>query len=239
MRSHILAILGLSLVFTPVQAEEKARPSPFPGLAVLPVSGGESPSSQQVSYDAALSKLINKPLAEKGANDGGTPEIMRLLSTRLDREGEGRCFIDFDPGPSADPSFIISDEKTGKQLGEISADSLALPGNGFIYAAGRSNNMHEVRQKFAVRDGKLVEVKQPFSYVGLDSKAKVPLALLAKQGSGEVVANIPAGDALQVVLSEGEYLLIKTQFGLVGWWKMKTNVMPDNAEIEGIYYAGD
>lgn len=239
MRAHILAILGLSLALTPIHAEEKAKTSSFPGLAVLPVSGGESPSSQQVSYDAALSKVINKPLYEKGAEEEGTPEIMRLLSTRLDRDGEGSYFIDFDPGPSADPSFIISDGKSGKKLGEIAADSLALPGNGFIYAAARSNYMHEMRQKFAIRDGKLVEIKQPFSYVGLDSKAKVPLALLAKQGSGEVVANIPAGDSLQVVLSEGDYLLIKTQFGLVGWWKMKTNVMPDDAEIEGIYYAGD
>ena len=70
-------------------------------------------------------------------------------------------------------------------------------------------------------------------------KAKASLKLSATKDGGEIIANIPARDALQAVLRDGEHLLIKTNFGLVGWWKMKTDVMPDNAEIEGIYYAGD
>ena len=114
-----------------------------------------------------------------------------------------------------------------------------LRGSAFLYASGRANRMHEEHAKFAIRDGKIVEIEQPFSYVGLKSKAKVPLKLLAKKDGGEVIANIPAGDALEVVLRDGEHLLVKTQSGLLGWWKMQMNVMPDNAEIEGIYYAGD
>lgn len=235
MRTPILSILGLSLALATAQAAEKNQPIAFPGLAKLSASGGEDPSFQQVSYDAALSKVINKPILK----EEGAPEVTRLLSTKLDREGETRYFIDFDPGPSADPSYIVRDEKSGDPVGMIPADSLAIPGNGFIYARCRSNAMHMEQRKYGIREGKLVEIEQPFSYVGLDTKAKVPLTLMAKKDGGEVIAKIPAGDSLQVVIRDDEHLLIKTQFGLVGWWKMKTDVLAGNEEIEGIYYAGD
>ncbi len=237
MHSRILTILGLSVALASAQADEKSKshPDPFPGLNTLAIAGSEGAMPGNLSYDAALAEVINKPLAA----EEGEPEVRRLLATRLSDESGTRYFIDFDPGPSADPAFIITDEKTGKQTGSIGADALVLPGNGFIYATGRSNNLHLERQKFTIRDGKLVEIKQPFSYVGLESKAKVPLKLLGKKDGGEVIANIPAGHGLQVVLRDGEHLLVRTKFGLVGWWKMKTDVMPGNAEIEGIYYAGD
>ncbi|MDB6076341.1 MAG: hypothetical protein JWO82_88, partial [Akkermansiaceae bacterium] len=196
-RSLILALTSLSLSFAPLHAEDaKGLAVPFPGLKTLVIDGGDAPLPEQISYDAALSKLVNEPLKPKGAKDDSEPEITRLLSTRLNRESETRHFIDFDPGPSADPSFTVTDEKTGQPVGQISADALIVPGNGFIYAMGRTDNMHLVRQKFAVREGKLVEIEQPFLYVGLDSKAKVPLTLSAKKGGGEVIASIPAGDGL-------------------------------------------
>jgi hypothetical protein len=237
MHSRFLTILILSAAFASARAEETDRnqSAPFPGLAMLPIPEGDSPFPGKVSYDVALSEVINKPIEV----EAGAPEITRLLATRLDRGAETRCFIDFDPGPSADPSFVIIDEKTGRVLGSIGAESLTLPGNGFIYATGRANRMHLEHLKYTIRDGKLVEIEQPFSYVGLKSKAKVDLKLLAEKAGGETIANIPAGDPLEVVLRDDEYLLVKTRFGLLGWWKMQMNVMPDNAEIEGIYYAGD
>lgn len=238
MRPLLATFAGCALSLSSIHAEDKAKglPVPFPGLTTFVIAGGDSAMPEQISYDPALSKLITKPVGKK---EEGAPEVTRVLSTRLNREADDRYFVDFDPGPSADPSFTISDEKTGKRIGQIGANALVLPGNGFIYAIGRSNNMHEERQKFLLREGELVEVKQPYSYIGLDSKANVPITLTSGQGKGEVVANIPKGDSLQVVLRDEEYLLIKTQFGLVGWWKMNTDVTADSADIEGIYYAGD
>lgn len=233
MHPRRLAILALSITLVSARAEESA--TSFPGLKSLPVPEDLTPFPGKLSYDPALTELIDKPLKlEEGA-----PEGQRLVATRLNRETDARYFIDFDSGPSADPSFVITDEKTGKVLGSIGAESLTLPGNGFIYASGRANRMHLEHLKYTIRDGKLVEIEQPFSYVGLKSKAKVDLKLLAAKDGGETIANIPAGDPLEVVLRDGDYLLVKTRFGLLGWWKMQMNVMPDNAEIEGIYYAGD
>ena len=228
MRSLVVASTAFALAALSAQADEKATgiQIPFPGLTTHVIAGEDAAMPEQISYDASLSKLINKPYeVAEGI------EITRLISTRLDRAKEGSYLIEFDPGPSADPAFIITDEKSKKKVGTIGADALVVPGNGFIYAIGRTNNMHEERQKFAIRDGDLVEIKQPFSYVGLDTKAKVALTLTVAKDGGEVIAKIPEGDALQVVLRDGEHLLVKTRFGLVGWWKMKTDVMADNAEI--------
>jgi hypothetical protein len=233
MHPRRLAILALSITLVSTRAEEPA--APFPGLKSLPVPEDLTPFPGKLSYDPALTELIDKPLEP----EEGAPEARRLVSTRLNRDAGTRYFIDFDSGPSADPSFVITDEKTGKIVGSIGAESLTLPGNGFIYATGRANRMHLEHLKYTIRDGKLVEIRQPFSYVGLKSKAKVDLKLLAEKDGGETVASIPAGDPLEVVLRDGDHLLVKTRFGLLGWWKMQMNLMPDNAEIEGIYYAGD
>ncbi|WP_035606088.1 hypothetical protein [Haloferula sp. BvORR071] len=239
MQSRFLTIFALSAALAlSVRAEDKPKDpaaAAFPGLATVAIPEKDTPFPGQVAYDAKLSELIDKPLPlEEGA-----PEIRRMISTRVSRDAETRYFIDFDPGPSADPGFDITDQKTGKLIGSIGAESLAIPGNGFIYATGRANRMHLEHLKYAIRDGKLVEIEQPFSYVGLQSKAKVELKLLAKKDGGETIATIPKGDSLEVVLRDGEHLLIKTRFGLLGWWKMNTSVMANNAEIEGIYYAGD
>ena len=235
-------IAALSLALTAAgHAGEKGPDiaASFPGLKSLAADGpgdGVGALAQKVSYDPAIAKVINKVL---NPGEQGAPEVKRLLSVRLDRNNETTHFIDFDPGPSADPQFIVTDEKTGKSLGTIDADSLVLPGNGFIYGIGRSNKLHMETRKYSVQGGELKEVVQPFAYVGLASKANVPLTLTAGKGSGETIANIPKGGALEVVVSDEEYLLIKTPLGLVGWWKMKTEVTAVSAEIEGIYYAGD
>lgn len=233
MNPRCPVLLALSLTLFSARAEEPA--TSFPGLSSLPIPADLTPFPGKLSYDPALTQVVNKPLKP----EEGAPEGQRLVATRLNREADSSYFIDFDSGPSADPAFVITDEKTGKVIGSIGAESLVLPGNGFIYATGRANRMHLEHLKYTIQDGKLVEIGQPFSYVGLKSKAKVPLKLLAKKDGGEVIANIPAEDPLEVVLRDGEHLLVKTRFGLLGWWKMQLNVMPDNAEIEGIYYAGD
>jgi hypothetical protein len=233
MHPRRLVILALSLTLISASAEE--ADNSFPGLKSLPVPEGLTPFPGKLSYDPALTKVLDQPL-DQGE---GAPEARRLVSTRINRENETRYLIDFDSGPSADPAFVITDEKTGKVLGSIGGESLIIPGNGFLYVSGRANNLHQAQAKYTLRDGKLVEIEQPFSCVGLKSKAKVPLKLLAKKDGGEVIANVPAGDALEVVLRDGEHLLIKTNFGLLGWWKANTSVMADNAEIEGVYFAGD
>ncbi|MCW1887139.1 hypothetical protein OKA04_20540 [Luteolibacter flavescens] len=234
LRRHAILAVSLSLLaLVSARAEESA--ASFPGLKSVAVPEDLSPFPGKLSYDPAVTQVLDKELAV----EEGEPDARRLVSTKINREEGTTYFIDFDSGPSADPAFVITDEKSGKVLGSIGGESLIVPGNGFLYVSGRANRLHQEQAKYAIRGGKLVEIEQPFSYVGMKTKAKVALKLLAKKDGGETIANVPAGESLEVVLRDGEHLLIKTNFGLLGWWKANTNVMADNAEIEGIYFAGD
>lgn len=212
------------------QATAESETVPFPGLKTL--AANDADTIGILHYESSLANVIRKVIDDEH-------DIVRLVSTPLAKAAKTRYFIDFDPGPSVDPVFVFTEESTNQIVARISADSLFVPGNGFIYASGRSNNMHLERRKYEIKSGELVEVRQPFAYVGLDTKANVPLKLTTEKNGGEVIANIPKDGSLQVVIREGEYLLIRTTFGLVGWWKMETNVLKGNEEIEGIYYAGD
>ena len=99
--------------------------------------------------------------------------------------------------------------------------------------------MFDVRRKYVLQGDKLVEVKQPFYWVGLESKAKKDLVLYSGKDQKETVARLPKGSALTVVLSEGEsWYLIKTPFGLVGWLKIE-GVSQEADTIEGLYFRGD
>ena len=118
-----------------------------------------------------------------------------------------------------------------------SSHHLVIPGNGSIYAIGRTNQLHVKRRKFVILNSKLEEVKQPFLFVGLDSKANVAISLVSEKGGGNIVASIPKGERLHVVLSDEDSLLIKTNFGLLGWFKTSGN--RESPEIEGIYFDGD
>lgn len=222
--------VGFLLLSPSLLAQETKDPLPFPGLKRLFADTEEFPG--KIYYDNSQVKVIKKVIDEESG-------VVRMISTPLKKDSDSRYFIDFDPGPSADPVFVITDEKTNKVIGRLGADSLFIPGNGFLYTWGRSNNMHFERRKYEIVNNEIKEVSQPFAYVGLATKTKIPLTLTSEKDSGKTIANIPAGDSIDVVLRNDEHLLIKTQFGLVGWWKMKTDVLKGNEEIEGIYYAGD
>ena len=220
-----------------------SAPLPFPGLKTysIPQSAG-----QQVSYDATLTQLLGSAPVQPGDNLQGVEGIddpkdtVRVLITRLDRTSPLQYLVYFNPGPSEDPVFVIADEKTKKILGSLETDQLVFPGNGFVYTMGRTDKIHTEHRKFSIRDGKLTEVKQPFLFVGLESHATTILALTAKKGGGELIATLPKGDPVYVVLSDGEDLLIKSAFGLLGWFRMtKDHETPDTTPIEGIYFAGD
>lgn len=215
----------------------KQAPIPFQGLRTQVIHAGGS-STQQVSFDPALTKVLNERLeAEYNTQGIGGIDMTRVLITRVNRTSRIQHFVYFDPGASNDPAFILAEEATEKPIGSIDADHLLIPGNGFIYAIGRTNKLHSERRKFAIHDGKLEEIKQPFLFVGLESKANVPITLTLEKEGGGSVASIPKGERLFVVLSDGDHMLIKTSFGLLGWFK--TSASRDAPEIEGIYFDGD
>lgn len=221
---------------------EKTIQTSFPNLKTYTIvqSSPESYSpSQQISFDPAISKIINKRIdAEFNSQGIGGIEITRVLVTKIDRNKTDRYYIDFDPGASNDPAFAIFPEGRESVIGTIDADQLVLPGNGFIYSIARTNRHFLERRKYFVHDNKLIESKQPYLYVGLETKANIDFSLYASTTGGDVVASIRKGDKISVLLNEGDSYLVRSSFGLLGWIK----IQPGNQQstvIEGIFYAGD
>ena len=163
------ALVAISFCAAPVTAAEppKQLPNPFPGLRTHVIQENSGQATQQISYDPALAQLLTGSCDFEYNTQGiGGIDMSRLLNVRLDRTSQTRYVVCLDPGASNDPAFVIVDATTKKPLGAVDADHLLLPGNGFIYAMGRTNKLHIERRKFVVRDTEVVEVKQPFLYVG-------------------------------------------------------------------------
>lgn len=237
--ARTLAVVTLITLCTSAVAQTaKQNSALFPGLRTHVIQKDLSQTTQQISFDPLLTTLLNEPLdAEFNTQGIGGIDMTRLLVTRLNRTSTIRHYVYFDPGASNDPAFVLAEESSKKPIGTIDADQLLLPGNGFIYTIGRTNKLHMERRKFVVKDGKLQEVVRPFQYVGLESKANVSITITMSKGGTESVASIPKGERLTVVLSDGDYMLIKTNFGLLGWFKTSGN--RESPEIEGVYFDGD
>lgn len=241
--SHFQSSLFLVLyAIASIAYADKPIPSPFPALRTYTIYPSPLESYQpptQISYDPSLAKLIRKPVDVEFNRQGiGEIEVTRVLSTKIDRNKSENFLIDFDPGASGDPAFVVLPENAKSAIGVIEADHLVLPGNGSIYALARSNKNFIERRKYAIRDNKVVEVKQPYLYVGLDTQSNKNFGIYSSKTEGELVASVRAGDKLSVLINEGEYYLVKTTFGLTGWVKINDGSLTDDT-IKGIYFAGD
>lgn len=204
----------------------------FPGLTAMQIG-----YSSFVYYNSELSNLLNLKLGREGF------EIIRAIETKIDSSRADRYTIDFDFGPSDDPAFIIYlQTKEGLiKAGSIGGQELVVPGNGYIYVSGSSNDYFNRRRKYVIEEMKLKEVTQPFYYVGLRSTNTKPLDLYKDLTYQEKIAHLPENSELEVLIarlrqSEHEYaldydFLIKTPFGLLGWVHL--------GNIKGIYFHGD
>jgi hypothetical protein len=104
--------------------------------------------------------------------------------------------------------------------------------------------MYDRRRKFQIQADTVIEVKQPYNYVGLKGKALRDFVLYKDKQGDEFVAQIPKGYDVEILLAEAETkdfaidynFLVKTDFGLVGWLRLDS---PTEQVIEGLYYAGD
>lgn len=205
----------------------------FPGLSVVDLNG------IRIYYHPELTEIIKKV---------GQDDIVRVLRTRIDRTKPQNYVVDFDPGPSEDPAFVLYTENGANlnalvdEKGEqfiVAGLTLIIPGNGSLYVSGHTNNMFNERRKFEVTGNRVREVPQPFYYVGLGTVTTRPVQLYSSLSKNEkdVVAQLPKGAKIAVLVNKGEHYLVKTSFGLVGWVHIPSYEY--QTAIEGITYAGD
>lgn len=217
-----------------------ALPQPFDTLAKTEVG--------------AYSIYAPSPLKPLSVCDGG----VLCFEASLEYKGPPYCVV-FDPGPSEDPTFLVFRRESCRKSPEeseallsVGATALIIPGNGFLYTSGHTDNYFDIRRKFEVKGRSIREVVQPFYFVGgkrrvqrpatLDAKKPVePVVLRSeKKDTAAVVATLPEGSECEVLLSDGPlsgWFLVRTAFGLVGWYHAKSQTLePDPL---GIFFNGD
>lgn len=197
----------------------------------------------RIYYNPKIAKVLNK-LDQEIYDEVGIKEI-EAIQTRLSEDDKNIYVVRYGEGASVDPHFSIY--RTGqdpyKPIWSALCTTIIIPGNGSIYIAGHTNNMFNMRRKFAFRNGKFSEVRQAFYYVGLDTVTNADLTLYATPeptpAGHEIVARVPKDSKVLVVLNRGDHYLIKTPFGLLGWMKLPDAPLGRKPTIEGLYVAGD
>ncbi|MFO7862583.1 MAG: hypothetical protein R6U85_01150 [Salinivirgaceae bacterium] len=230
-----------------VSTNENNEEKPFPFLERQQLGGAV------IAFSPKDVVMIMKRTDQLDANhplycEDGMCDQTVVMKTAISPALKMEYLVVYSPGPSADPTFIFydaSDVGHGKALFTIGCTTLYIPENGNIYTTGHTNNMFNMRRKFRVNLREFTEEIQPFYYVGLTTKTLRAMKLYDKPEGGNVIAQIPTDYAIEVLVaefSEGSFIrnyLIKTQFGLTGWVRLRENQIYGNADIEGLFYAGD
>lgn len=192
------------------------------------VKAAKAAGDVELYFDPKISTVL------KGKNtDGG-----KVITTKLNKTEPHEYVVVYDEGPSMDPGFIIyRKDKAGEvKVGGAAGTKIMIPGNGAVYVTGHTNDMVFTRSKYVLKDGKLKYVKQPFKYIGLVAESVAIVKLYESKKYKNVVAVIPKGRKLEVVIRDGDNYLIKSPFGLIGWSHIP---MRYQSPISGMYFYGD
>lgn len=179
--------------------------------------GGQSfQLEQKVLFDATLTTVLNEPCSR---------DTINLIVTRIERDNSDKFLIKHWPGPSADPIYIFYriENTDTVYIGRFGADKVVVPGNGYVYTEQRSNEMFSRRRKFRIADNEFIEVKQPFFWVGIQSKLAQDVTLYSDTCRTNPVANLVKGQDIFVLVNSGDYYLVRTPLGITGWVYIEHN----------------
>ena len=193
-----------------------------------------------VFYNEKLTKILNKEIIINKDNYNST----KVIETKIDYKSKEKHIIEYSEGFSVDPHFTIYKKNKNKliELTSFSGTEIFIPGNGNIYISGHTNNMFNMKLKYKLVDSSFIEVKQPYYYVGVKSKIKENITLYASQKMKNEVAKLPKDSVVTVLLNDGKDYLLKSPFGLTGWYRIKHEYpvgLHHKSELEGIYNNGD
>lgn len=208
----------------------------------------ESYGGISVKYNSASTEVYNKNLGELPESDpfhpanGPQNHGMKVLKTQIDPSGNEYIVV-FSEGPSGDPTFYFYEADNPENSAfYLMCLKLYIPGNGSLYVSGHTNNHFNMRKKYQVQNNELVEVEQPFYYVGSKTNMLKPAKLYKTEQLSEVIANLPENYSVEVLVNKPgtNMFLVKTDFGLTGWLQVPNKFLwRGNQMFEDIYIAGD
>lgn len=166
----------------------------------------------------------------------------RIGFVEIGKGQESEILMKFSYGMSDDPSFEFYKKESDKliHLFSIEGQQIFIPGNGFIYVSGIANNAFDKKIKYKFVANEIHEVDQALYYVGLQTRTIKQVKLFSDKAQLKLLATLPKNTPIEVVASEFteecQFYLVKSSFGLLGWWKMDNW---NSKEIENLFFRGD
>jgi|GEM_PF-3312998 len=247
MKKLTLIVFGLSILLTTKSQETKVYQS-FENLTELklPIDHWDL----IIKYDPSNSYIIAKQYIDLDSDYNGTFSLDEtdgcdswewiMLKTKLNRNIDKYYYITFDMCPSG-WEFVIYEEGNKKSISDLSAENLVIPGNGTLYTSGHTGNFN-VRRKYELSNNKIVEVEQPYYYVGLKSRTLNTINIYQTKDCKKVIATLPKDYEIEILLTEESFTpslyLVRTSFGLVGWAKLRAGQY-ESIDVEGLFYNND
>lgn len=240
LRTLLLIVLTLKL-----QISTGQNKTYFPNLTKVAI---DTAHKVFFSYDKS-SSLINKYCKSLAKTDpyycsDSVPTTWYLVAKHKSSALKDSVLIIYSEGMSDDPEFTIL-TKSEKLIARIAALELYINSSGAIYSSGHVNNMYNRKRKFQIQNDTVIEIKQPYYYVGMKGKIIKGITLYQDKNSNEVVAQLPKDYEIEILLAEPakdydvDYnFLVRTEFGLVGWLRL-TNEDLYSTVLKDLYYAGD
>jgi len=184
---------------------------------------------RKVLFDSTITEVINVPVGN---------DIIDLIITQIDRENPDKFLVKHWPGPSDDPIWMFYRFENADTVlaGKLGADVVIIPGDGFVYTQGRTDREFNMHRKYRLVEEKLVEVKQPFYWVGIESQVARDVVLYSDTSMVDTVVQLYKGMEVTVLVNRGKFYLLKTSSGLTGWASIKND---DGRTIPEIYFLGD
>lgn len=229
--------LYVSLLITLVGPVCGTESQPFSWLKKITVD--DTPVGDiEILYNPNNTKIINVSRNEEGY------EFIRVLKTKIDSKSNYLYEVEYFEGMSVDPGFTLIKSENGqrKEIYTFGGTRMIIPGNGYIYTDGHTNTVFNERKKYRFEDDKVVEVPQPYYYIGLKTKTNKEIKIFSTKKMNNEVAKLTKGTEVEVILNEGEYYLVVTKFGLVGWFKpgfIQPAGLDHKSDITGLYFKGD
>lgn len=164
-----------------------------------------------------------------------------LATTPIDNSGKKYAIV---YGYCPEPEFhFYAANDLSKFYGAVAGLNMYITGNGNLYVSGHINSNFDLKRKLKFEENNILEIRQPHYYVGLKTKTLKQINLYKTKNLKEVVASLPENFEVEVLLAETshqqeDYYLIKTEFGLIGWTKIRAGQY-QSMDVEGIFWNGD
>jgi len=241
-------LLILTFLFTIIIRLSGQPQSYFPNLTRISV---DTTYNVFFGYDKSTTRLINKPCYQLEKADpfhcyeDSVPVTWIILAKFKNKSLKDSIYIVYSEGLSADPVFEVSTKPDASTIiGSFYCLEFYINASGTIYTSGHTNNMFNKRKKFQLKNDTIVEVQQPYLYVGMKGKTMKDVTLFKDKVGKTIVAQLPKEYEIEILLAESgtkdfeieTLFLVRTDFGLVGWLRLEGF---GEQVLKDLYYAGD